>query len=178
MRVHLKGVHQVHRQLVTGEIRTHWYAWRGGPPLTGKPGSPEFVQSYAEAHAARKKPADGRVSTLIAEFKASSEYLGLSDATKRAYASYVKMIESEFGDMPIDALSDPRVRGEFKEWRDEWPTSRARPITHGRRWPAFSRSPKIEDEIPINPCERGGQLYRTTGPIGYGPSLTSPACSR
>ena len=51
--------------------------------------------------------------------------------------------------------------GSLKSGWIRWPTSRARPITHGRRWPAFSRSPKIKERIPINPCERGGQLYRT-----------------
>lgn len=160
MRVHLKGVHRVHRRLVNGEIRTHWYAWRGGPRLTGKPGSPEFVQSYTEAHAARKKPAEGRVSTLIAEFKTSSEYLGLSDATKRAYASYVKMIEAEFGDMPIEALSDPRVRGEFKAWRDRMA---AHPRKADYAWTTLARVlsvAKNRGRIPVNPCERGGRLYQ------------------
>ena len=160
MRVHLKGVHRVHRRLVTGEIRTHWYAWRGGPRLIGTPGSPEFIQSYTEAHAARKKPAEGRVSTLIAEFKASAEYLGLSDLTKRVYASYLKMIEAEFGDMPIEALSDPRVRGDFKAWRDRMAD---KPRKADYAWTTLARVLSVAKDrgrIPVNPCERGGRLYQ------------------
>ena len=38
MRVRLKGVNSIR------------YAWKGGPPLVGEPGSPEFVESYWEAH--------------------------------------------------------------------------------------------------------------------------------
>jgi hypothetical protein len=29
------------------------------------------------------------------------------------------IIEKKFGDFPLSALSDPRTRGIFKEWRDE-----------------------------------------------------------
>jgi len=159
MRVHLKGVHRVHRRLVNGEIRTHWYAWRGGPRLTGNPGSPEFIQSYTEAHAARIKPAEGRVASLISEFKTSSEHMRLSDATRRAYASYLKMIEAEFGDMPIEALCDPRVRGEFKAWRDRMAD---KPRKADYAWTTLARVLSVAKDrgrIPVNPCERGGRLY-------------------
>jgi integrase len=157
MRVHLKGIHRVHRRLATGKIRTHWYAWRGGPPLTGRPGSSEFIQSYTEAHAARRKPAEGRFSTLIAEFKASSEYLGLSDTTKRAYTSYLKMIE---GNMPIEVLSDSRVRGEFKAWRDQMAD---KPRKADYAWTTLTRVLSVAKDrgrIPVNHCERGGRLYQ------------------
>ena len=43
MRVHLKGIHSVRWRLASGEIATYHYAWRGGPRLIGKPGSPEFL---------------------------------------------------------------------------------------------------------------------------------------
>ncbi len=118
MRVHLKGIHRVRWRLASGEIAIYYYAWRGGPRLIGEPGSPEFMQSYNEALASRRRPPQGKLFTLIVEFRASSEYTSLSDATKRAYTAYLRMIESEFGDMPLEALSDPEVRGEFKRWRD------------------------------------------------------------
>ena len=34
------------------------------------------------------------------------------------YLIYIKLIEDEFGDLPLAALSDRRIRGEFKTWRD------------------------------------------------------------
>lgn len=38
------------------------------------------------------------------------QYLGV----ERAYLIYIKLIENEFGDLPLAALADHRVRGEFK----------------------------------------------------------------
>jgi hypothetical protein len=82
---------------VSGEFAIYYYAWRGGPRLIGKPGFPEFMRSYNEAVASRRLPAQGKLFTLIAEFRASSEYSSLSDATERAYVAYLRMIEAEFG---------------------------------------------------------------------------------
>ena len=44
----------------------------------------------------------------------------LSDKSKRAYGGYLKLIEAKFGSMPIGALEDKRVRGDFKEFRDSF----------------------------------------------------------
>jgi hypothetical protein len=73
VRVHLKGIHKVRWRLASGEMATYHYAWRGGPRLVGDPGSPEFMRAYNEAIAARRRPAEGTLFTLIAEFRASSE---------------------------------------------------------------------------------------------------------
>jgi len=159
VRVQLKGIHKVRWRLANGKIAIYYYAWRGGPRLIGQPGTPQFMQSYNEAVASRRRPALGRLFTLISEFRASSEYSSLSDSTKRAYASYLGMIEAEFGEMPIEALSDPEVRGEFKRWRDG--------MTHTPRkadyaWTTLARVLSVAHDrgrIPVNPCQRGGRLY-------------------
>ncbi len=159
MRVHLKGIHRVRWRLASGDIATYHYAWRGGPRLIGEPGSPEFMQSYNEAFASRRRPAQGKLFTLIAEFRASSEYSSLSDSTKRAYATYLGMIEAEFGDMPIEALSDPEVRGEFKLWRDSMADN---PRKADYAWTTLARVLSVAHDrgrIPANPCQRGGRLY-------------------
>jgi integrase len=159
VRVHLKGIHSVRWRLASGEIATYHYAWRGGPRLIGKPGSPEFLRSYNEAIASRRRPAQGKLFTLIAEFRASSEYSSLSDSTKRAYTAYLRMIEAEFGDMPIEALSDPEVRGEFKRWRDGMAET---PRKADYAWTTLARVLSVAHDrgrIPVNPCQRGGRLY-------------------
>jgi hypothetical protein len=56
--------------------------------------------------------------TIIARYKASPEFNGLAPTTRRSYLAYIKLIEDEFGDLPVAALADRRVRGEFKDWRD------------------------------------------------------------
>jgi integrase len=159
VRVHLKGIHSVRWRLANGEIATYHYAWRGGPRLTGQPGTLQFVQSYNDALASRRHPVQGKLFTLIAEFRVSSEYLSLSDSTKRAYSAYLGMIETEFGDMPIEALSDPEVRGEFKRWRDGM---RDRPRKADYAWATLARVLSVAHDrgrISLNPCQRGGRLY-------------------
>lgn len=161
MRVLLKGIHKVRWRLASGEYATYYYAWRGGPRIVGEPGTPEFMRSYNEAVTSHRKPVQGKLFTLIAEFKASSEYTFLSNSTKRAYTAYLKMIESDFGDMPIEALSDPEVRGEFKRWRDRMADT---PRKADYAWTTLARVLSVAHDrgrIPVNPCQRGGRLYES-----------------
>ncbi|MGA9198195.1 MAG: site-specific integrase [Pseudolabrys sp.] len=159
MRVHLKGIHKVRRKLASGEIRDHFYAWRGGPPLKAKPGTPEFVREYHEAHAALRKPKTGTLMTIIAEFKASAEFKKLAPSSIRSYLGYIKLIEDDFGDLPLAALDDRRVRGEFKTWRDRFANT---PRKADYAWTTLARIlsfGKDQGLIATNPCEGGGRLY-------------------
>jgi hypothetical protein len=85
-----------------------------------KPGTPEFIREYHEAHASKRRPRAGTFMTIIAAYKAAPEFRGLAPSTRRAYLAYLRLIEDEFGDLPLAALADPRVRGEFKTWRDKY----------------------------------------------------------
>ena len=49
MRIWLKGLNSVAKTLADGSTITYYYAWKGGPRLKGKPGTPEFIASYHEA---------------------------------------------------------------------------------------------------------------------------------
>jgi hypothetical protein len=118
VRVVLKGIHKVKRRLASGEIKDHYYAWRGGPPIHAKPGTPEFVHAYNEAHSSIRQPRAGTLMTIIAAYKAAPEFTRLAPTTRRAYLIYIGLIEDAFGDLPLAALADRRVRGEFKTWRD------------------------------------------------------------
>ena len=118
MRVVLKGIHKVKRRLANGETKVHIYAWRGGPPIQAAPGTPEFVREYHDAHASLRQPRAGTFMTIIAQYKGAPEFTRLAESTRRAYLIYIKLIENEFGDLPVAALADRRVRGEFKDWRE------------------------------------------------------------
>ena len=160
MRVMLKGVHRVRRRLADGSEAFYYYAWRGGPRLTGEPGSPTFIASFAEAAESRKLATGDNVHALITEFRNSAEYQKLADATKRAYQAYLQMIADEFGDMPLAAVEDKRARGDFKVWRDGMA---AHPRKADYAWTVLARVFSIAKDrgrIGINPCERGGRLYR------------------
>ena len=52
--------------------------------------------------------------TLSAEFES-----GLAPSTKTEYRRILTKAESDFGDMPIAALDDPRVRSDFMDWREK-----------------------------------------------------------
>jgi len=159
VRVELKGLHRVKKRLANGTVETYYYAWRGGPRITADPNTPEFPCAYVDAHKARKRPPAGTLFGLIAEFKAPSEFPA-NEASARAYRSYLKLIEEEFGDMPIAALSDPAVRGVFKTWRDKMA---ATPRKADYAWTTLARVLSVAKDrgrITANPCERGGRLYQ------------------
>lgn len=160
MRVHLRGIHSVHKRLADGTTATYHYAWRGGPRLTGEPGAIDFMRAYNAAIAARYQPPQGVFFTIIAEYKASSEYKKLRDSTRRDYARYLKLIEAEFGTLPLAAISEPGARGLFKAWRGGM---QATPRTADLAWSVLARvlSVALDNErITVNPCKEGGRLYQ------------------
>ena len=65
MRVRLKGLNSKRKRLVDGSFRTYWYAWKGGPPLRGEPGTAEFMASYNDAVATKIIPPSGVLLSLI-----------------------------------------------------------------------------------------------------------------
>jgi integrase len=119
MRVKLKGIHSTTKRLADGSKRVYFYAWKGGPRLDGKPGTPAFMAAYNRAIADLKKPDPRLFFNLIAEYRASTEFTKLSPQAQKDYRRYLSLIENEFGDLPVAALHDPAVRGEFKIWRDK-----------------------------------------------------------
>jgi hypothetical protein len=125
----LPGVATASKRLSDGTRRKYYYAWRGGPMLKSEdgapllPNNPQFAVSYAAAHAERTKPAAGTMFSLIAAFKTSTEFTALAEVTKKSYRRYLKIIEEEFGTMPLSVVQDRRARGKFKVWRDGMATN-------------------------------------------------------
>jgi integrase len=116
--VRLKGINSVKVRLKGGQTVTYHYAWKGGPRLTGAPGSPEFIASYNAAVAARKAPSGETLASLIVRYKMSPAYTKLGAHTMRAYAKTLDTIKAEFGTLTYPALEDPKVRRHFMRWRD------------------------------------------------------------
>lgn len=162
MRIRLKGINRVEKKRADGSIAVYYYAWKSGPPLRGKPGSPEFVASYNEAVAKKVVPPHGTLLGLLQKYQASSDFTDLAGSTRRSYIALIKRIENKFCDFPLSALTDRRTRGIFKDWRDEIA------IASGRRqadfaWTVLARvlSWGLDRRLVVaNPCERGGRLYR------------------
>lgn len=161
MRVNLKGINSVRKRLADGTAKTFYYAWKSGPRLIGEPGSPEFVASYNEAVARKITPPTGTIWSILNGFQASQEFLALAERTRVDYIRHIVAIEREFGDFPISALSDKRTRGEFMAWRDRLALRSRRQADYA--WTTLARVLSWalnRGLVPINPCEKGGRVYR------------------
>jgi integrase len=161
MRMKLRGINSVTKRLADGTERTYWYAWRGGPPLRGKPGTPEFIASYNEAAAKKVAPPTGVLLKLLFGFQQSAEFqFGIEERTRRDYIKQIKRIEQKFGDFPIKALADPRSRAIFLEWRDTLAQTSLRQADY-----AYGTLARVlswahnRGLIAKNPCAKAGKLY-------------------
>lgn len=123
--VRLKGLNRVRKQLKDGREVVYWYAWKGGPKLEGKPGSPKFMASYNRAVADRRAPTAETLAALVARYRASPEWAKNSDSTKRLWSRFLDKISADETDRDIGgiswaALDDRRVRADLLDWRDQW----------------------------------------------------------
>lgn len=158
----LKGVASATKKLADGTTRTYYYAWRGGPRLSGEPGSEEFWDSLKDARAKAKTtrtPVD-TIAGLIREFEGSSAYpTGASSA--KSYRAYLTLIDGTFGTLPIAALKEDAIRGVFLRWRDEM---KATPRKADYAWTVLQKLMGFavdRGKIKVNPCSRGGRLHES-----------------
>jgi integrase len=161
MRVRLKGINSITKTLADGTRRTYWYAWKGGPPLRGEPGTPEFIASYNEAAARKIATPQGTLLSPLRAYQASAEFSGLAERTRRDYVDKIKVVEADFGDFPLAGLTDRRTRGIFMAWRDRLAVNSRRQADYA--WQVLARVLSWAHDrglVLANPCARGGRLYR------------------
>ena len=161
MRVRLKGINSKRKRLADGSYKTYWYAWKGGPAVRGQPGTPEFMASYNDAVATKIAPPTGVLLSLLQGYQASGDFRERADRTRQDYVRQIKIIEAEFADFPLSALSDRRTRGVFMAWRDRLAAKSRRQADYA--WVVLARVLSWSVDrglIADNPCARGGRLYR------------------
>nr|WP_137827744.1 tyrosine-type recombinase/integrase [Methylobacterium sp. L1A1] len=165
MRVKLVGLHTVVVPLADGTKKTYYYAWRGGPRIKGKLGSPEFIASYNAAVADRKQVGAETFHKVIATYKASSEFNNnISERTRADYTKHIKLIELKFGSLPLAAFTEKnraRTTGWFMKWRDGLAEKSERQADYA--WSVLARICSIGRKrglISTNPAERGGRIYK------------------
>jgi hypothetical protein len=94
MRVRLKGLHFVKKKLAGGGVQEYVYAWRGGPSIKAAPGSPEFLQAYNDAIAAKAapKPRAANLLSVLRAYQGDEETFG-SLAERTVYCGKLELIE-------------------------------------------------------------------------------------
>jgi hypothetical protein len=173
VRIRLKGINSKRKRLADGSWRTYYSAWKGGPPLRGEQGTPEFIASYNAAVATKVIPPTGVLLSLLQGYQASDQFRSRQPRTREDYVRQIKIIEAEFGDFPLSALSDRRTRGVFMAWRDRLAMKSRRQADYA--WVVLSMVLAWAMDrglIANNPCARGGRA--ATGLIKSGLRMTRP----
>jgi integrase len=161
MRIRLKGLNSKRKKLADGSFKTYYWAWKGGPPLIGEPGTPEFIQSYNQAIATKVTPPSGRLLSVLLAYQGSDDFLSLAPRSRVDYIGKIKIIEKEFGDFPLSGMTDVRTRGIFKAWRERLAITSRRQADYA--WVVLARILSWGLDrglVAANPCARGGRLYR------------------
>ncbi|MBX5084622.1 tyrosine-type recombinase/integrase [Rhizobium lentis] len=155
--VELSGVHKV-----LSKGRYYYYAWRGGPRLTGKPGTDEFMTSYNEARESRNVPDSAKFSAIIQAYRKSAEYAKLADSTKRNWSRMLDKIETHFGEIS-NAQFDryKRIRPIILQWRSQFAET-PRTADYGMQVLSRVLSYGVDPlgKIASNPCEGIKSLYK------------------
>lgn len=128
MRTRLKGVYATRRRRKGGKEAVYWYLRGFGAlrPLPGDegavfaPGTPAFMRSYHDAISAPIKASrSGALKELTHDYTKSADYTKLAARTKADYLKHIARIEAKFGNHPLAAIEDPKIRSRFLDWRDD-----------------------------------------------------------
>lgn len=168
-RVDLKGLHKVKRKvkgalLGTTAIRTHHYAWRGGPkfwiePDHGPINTPEYLAALADC-ARRPKPAGLSTPELVDLYLDSADFRSLKPRTKADYRTWALRFSAAFKDDPAVMFQHPDSRGEVQSWREEWAHSPRAYDYAGQVASVILNWAQNAGKIAVHHCYRLGLIYK------------------
>lgn len=147
---------------VTAKGHTYFYAWRGkgAPRLQSAPGSPEFVEELAAALAARKGGDATTFAGLCVRYRASEDWQGLADKTRKNWAPWLDRIQAKFGGLRLAQFDRPQMTPVIRAWRDEFkatPRTADVGLTVLSRLLSFGRA---EGRLSINVVTPIPRLYK------------------
>lgn len=117
VRVRIPGINTVRKRLSDGSTATYYYHRATGRRLSGEPGSASFLSDFSDAEKTLMDRHSKSVNGLIRDYSLSPEFGKLAASTQKEYRRMLTKIEAKFGDMPVAALNDARVRQDFMSWR-------------------------------------------------------------
>lgn len=125
----LAGINKIRSKGADGTMVERHYAWRGrGAPCFWRSdfgvskGSQRYIAALAVARAS-ENPARGKFREVLQAYLASSDFTRRANRTqadiKRSIFHASQGIDTIFGDAPIGAFNDPRIRRRALKWRDQ-----------------------------------------------------------
>lgn len=120
----MTGLHVV-RKPTKGQDRWYVYAWRGGPCIHTSQGPKPTIDMamIAKANASKSDGTSGQYDTLeeiITAYRAAPEFTKCKPATQRDYRLWLNRISERWGETPLEAFEDRRMRKDIIEWRNKW----------------------------------------------------------
>ena len=179
MRVRLKGVNSRTKRLADGSLKTYYWAWKGGPPLPGKPGSPEFVAAYNAAIAQEGRTADRRASLaaqpVSGERRVRAQDLGANPPrlreTDQANRTRLRRLPDQGARRQGGAGGVPRMAR--RTGADVAPASRLR-LWHARPHPVMGAQARVDRR---NPAPKAASSITARALTRCGPTRRSPGSS-
>ena len=170
------GINSVSKTLADGTKVTYYYAWKGGPRLSGKPGSREFNQVLAEALARRNAPRplaqqqrsnESTIESVVDKYLDSQDFLTCKERTRFDYRRQADVIVKKFGKLGVSALIDDadEMRGIFLDYRDELAKASPRQADYFMQvLNTILNWGKVRGKLKLNPLRDAGvkKLYNVT----------------
>jgi len=119
------------------------------------------MASYNDAISRKVRPAAGVLLSILQGYQGSQDFRRLADRTRADYVAKIKLIEAEFGDLPLSGLTERRTRAIFMAWRDKLAETSRRQADYA--WTVLARIlswAMNRGLVSKNPCEKGGRVYR------------------
>ncbi len=162
----IKGIHKVKRKQANGTIKTHYYAWRGGPKMVSEPGSEAFAAEhlrFKEQLQPTKTP--DTLESLIEYFtgtedKPNEDFLRLAQSTRDDHLYAFKLIRKEWPNLPVRLTQQKGMKADIRKWHRSFAKN---PRKADKLLFSLSKvfSYAINDElIDKNPCKGIGRLYK------------------
>lgn len=145
----VKGIHRVKKRLASGETVEHHYAWRGGPKFwTSASSIPKEGPAYWAAYndtIRGQAPAHGLFREVLIDYLGSPEFKRLAPRTQADIRKSIERpaigpdgkprrdmgIDAQFGDAPLQAFNDRKIRTLAYRWRDAFtPRSADKIVAH------------------------------------------------
>jgi integrase len=157
VQIDMKGVYRV-----KSKGREYFYAWRGGPRLSGEPGSAEFLHSYTDALASRHAPDKSLFASVRIDYK-TGPFLEIADSTKRVWTPWLDEVGLAFDPLPLRTFHHPeKIKPLIREWRNRF-ASKPRAADTGLQVLSVVISHGIDPMgvIGVNPCNGLKRLYKS-----------------